>query len=67
MYDTFLKVNNKGYVDAQAGLRLCCSQTPEDRFSGNGAAMIAVIHMEFQVVKMKKFAMKMKKFVFCFC
>ena len=33
-YNTFQKVNNKGadQTYGQAGLRLCCSRTPEDRF-----------------------------------
>ena len=40
-YDTFQKVNNIGAGQtAQAGLRLCCSQTPEDRFS----------HVEAQII-----------------
>ena len=30
--DTFQKANNKGCVDAQAGLRLCCSQTLKTGF-----------------------------------
>ena len=38
-YDTFQKANNKG-ADAQAGLRLCCLQTPEDKFSRIEAHLI---------------------------
>ena len=34
--------NNKDCADAQAGLRLCCLQTPEDRFSRVEADMFCV-------------------------
>ena len=44
-FDTFQKANNKGAdqtvdAQAQAGLRLCCSQTTEDRFSHVAAHFI---------------------------
>ena len=40
-YDIFQNANNKGADQtAQAGLRLCCSQTPENRFSRNEAQMV---------------------------
>ena len=34
-------------MDAQAGLRLCCSQTPEDRFSRVEAHMIHIKYKGF--------------------
>ena len=41
-YDTSQKVNNKGADQTvQAGLHLCCSQSPEDVFSGIEAHMIS--------------------------
>ena len=44
-YDTFQKANNKGADQtAQAGLGLCCSNTPEDRFSHVEVHIISEVH-----------------------
>ena len=51
IYGTFQQVNSKDAdqtVRMQAGLRLCCSQTTEDRFSHTEAKIISFPDLRYQ-------------------